>query len=258
MPSSVLSLQRFGSGAPARAVATTLIAALILSGCATASQRAAKEQCSSPTSALSAAEMQLCKDADTFNDTVAGGAVAGAVAGLLIGALAGAMTGDSRNIARGALIGGVAGGIAGGVDGYITAKAQEQSNNRMRMVDAMTRDVEADNRKLKGLVASSSKVLEDSRTRLAQTSAEYKAGKATVAQLEGERTRLENNKALMESSLENLRKRRDNYKVASAKVGGNGVSTTDFDRKIEELNTQIAQLEQNVGGMNAALTISKV
>lgn len=255
MTTRTLSLTTLSTGRRARVIATALAGSLVLSACATTGGGSAA-QCSSPTAQLSAAEQQLCKDAQVFNETVAGGAAVGAVAGILVGALAGAMTGDSRNIAKGAIIGGVAGGIAGGVDGYITAKAQESGNNRVRMVEAMTRDVDADNKRLKSLVASSNQVLADSRGRLERTTAEYKSGKATLAQLEGERKRLEDNRSLMESSLDTLRKKRDTYQEASAKMGGKG--TAEFDGKIKELNTQIAKLEENVSGMNAALTISKV
>ncbi|WP_049976222.1 hypothetical protein [Azospirillum sp. B506] len=258
MTSHTLSLTRLTTGRASRAVAVALAGSLALSACATSGNSTASAQCSSNTAQLSAAEMQLCKDSQVFNETVAGGAAAGAVAGILVGALVGAMTGDARNIAKGAVIGGVAGGIAGGVDGYITAKAQESGNNRVRMVEAMTRDVDADNTRLKALVNSSNQVLSDSRTRLERTTAEYKSGKTSLAQLESERTRLENNRSLMESSLESLRKKRDTYQEASQKFSGEGSASAQFDAKIKVLNTQIAQLEQNVSGMNAALTISKV
>ncbi|MBK4718461.1 hypothetical protein JJL56_06235 [Azospirillum sp. YIM DDC1] len=258
MASHTASRPHLTTGRAGRAIAVGLAGSLLLSACATTGNSTASGQCSSSTAQLSAAEMQLCKDSQVFNETVAGGAAAGALAGILVGALAGALTGDSRNIAKGALIGGVAGGIAGGVDGYITAKAQESGNNRVRMVEAMTRDVDADNTRLKALVNSSNQVLADSRSRLERTTAEYKSGKTSLANLESERKRLEDNRGLMQASLESLRKKRDNYQEASLQMASNGASTTQFNSKISELNTQIAQLEENVSGMNAALTISKV
>nr|WP_137115642.1 hypothetical protein [Azospirillum argentinense] len=259
MASHTASLPHLTTGRAGRAIAVALAGSLLLSACATTGNgTASSSQCSSSTAQLSAAEMQLCKDSQVFNETVAGGAATGALAGILVGALAGALTGDSRNIAKGALIGGVAGGIAGGVDGYITAKAQESGNNRVRMVEAMTRDVDADNTRLKALVNSSNQVLADSRARLERTTTEYRSGKTSLANLESERKRLESNRELMVSSLESLRKKRDNYQETSQKMASSGVSTAQFNSKISELNTQIAQLEENVSGMNAALTISKV
>src|SRR3546814_10405162 len=92
-----------------------------------------------------------------------GGAATGAVIGAVLGALLGAASGKGEDIARGALIGAAAGGVLGGVDGYVTAKAQENSNNQVRMLNSMAEDVRTDNQRLERIVANSDQVLADSK-----------------------------------------------------------------------------------------------
>lgn len=245
-----------------RSAALVLAASLAVSGCATSgggtNTAGGDDYCNPNNPRLTPAERQMCADAaTTFNETVAGGAITGALAGAAIGALAGLMTGNSRDVARGALIGAAAGGIAGGVDGYITAKAQETGNNRTMMLNSMTTDVEQQNEKLKKLVASSRRVLEDSQQRYAKLNADQKAGRATAEQVAGERQRIEGNRDRLVSWLGKAKEERDKYVQASAQMRQQGNSTATLDRQIKDMNTQIAQLESNISGMNSAMQIRR-
>jgi hypothetical protein len=202
---------------------------------------------------LTPAEIQMRAEADQFNETVAGGAATGALVGAVLGALLGATSRDRGAIARGAAIGAVGGGVLGGMDGYMTAKRQEASRNQVRVIDAVTRDVQADNQRLQGLVASSTKVLEDGRARLAQLSQEARTNAAARDQLRRERVELQQNAKAVQTSIDALRQRQRSYAEAA---GRSGQSSANLDQEIGRLDRQIGQLEANLQGMNSALSLS--
>ena len=196
-----------------------------------------------------------------FNETVAGGAATGAVVGAVVLGLLGAMSNPddpAKGAVQGAAIGAVAGGIIGGVDGYLTAKAREQSNDNVRMTNAMAEDVRRDNERLARLVSSSSAVLAESRQRLEELKDQAGKSQVSIAEVNAQRARYERNRDTMQTALDELRKRRDNYAEASSQMQARGAGTAKLDAQISALNGQIAQLESNVAGMNSALTVTKV
>ena len=153
---------RSGRTAGVRAAAVVLcVCNISLSGCASVGAEDESE--------LTPAEQQMLAEFREFNETVAGGAVAGAVVGAVVLGVLGALSNPddpARGAVQGAAIGAVAGGIIGGVDGYLTAKAREQSNDTVRMTNAMAEDVRRDNERLARLVNSSDTVLAELRQRL--------------------------------------------------------------------------------------------
>ncbi|MGE0095572.1 MAG: hypothetical protein AB7T40_13550 [Alphaproteobacteria bacterium] len=210
---------------------------------------------------LTPAEKQLRSESSEFAETVAGGAIFGAILGAMAMAALGAL-GNPGNAgagaAQGAIMGAAIGGIMGGVDGYLTAKQRENANNNIRMTNAMAEDVRKDNERLERLVKSSNEVLAESRTQLEDIKSQVEQNQKTVAQADAERQRYEKNRDAMQTALNDLQKRRDNYAQAATKMRSRGARTADLDRQIESLNKQIEQLEQNVGAMNNALAVTKV
>lgn len=216
---------------------------------------------SEPEVELTPAEKQLRDEADEFNETVAGGAIFGAILGAMALAALGALANPNnpgQGAATGAIMGGIAGGIMGGVDGYVTAKQRESSNNSIRMTNSMAEDVRKDNERLERLVKSSNEVLAESRTQLEDLKAQAEQNKKSVAEVNAERVRYEKNRDAMQSALNDLQKRRDNYAQAATKMRSRGARTIELDRQIETLNKQIEQLESNVGAMNSTLAVTKV
>lgn len=213
------------------------------------------------TSTLTPAEKQLRSDAGEFAETVAGGAIFGAILGAMALAALGAL-GNPNNpgagAASGAIMGAAIGGIMGGVDGYVTAKQRQNANNNIRMINSMAEDVRKDNERLERLVKSSNEVLNESRTQLEEIKSQVEQNQKSVAEAEAERTRYEKNRDAMQTALNDLQKRRDNYAQAATKMRSRGARTADLDRQIEMLNRQIEQLEKNVGDMNSALAVTKV
>jgi hypothetical protein len=157
---------------------------------------------------MTADEEQLRKEANTFNTTVVEGSLLGAGLGILAGVLIGATTGRVENMVKYGAVGGVTGGVLGGVDGYMVAKQQEAGNNRIRMIRSMTRDVEADNEKLHALVESSNRILEDSKRQLADINQQVETKTANLAEARATKSRVEQNRNVMQSSLDSLKKRR--------------------------------------------------
>ena len=210
---------------------------------------------------LTPAEKQLRSDSSEFAETVAGGAIFGAILGAMAMAALGAL-GNPGNAAagaaRGAIMGAAIGGIMGGVDGYLTAKQRESANNNIRMTNSMAEDVRKDNERLERLVKSSNDVLADSRMQLADIKSQVDQNQKTVAQADAERQRYEKNRDAMQTALNDLQRRRDNYAQAATKMRSRGARTADLDRQIDSLNKQIEQLEKNVGAMNNALAVTKV
>lgn len=249
-----------GTGQPRgnrKALALLLACAMTVSACASTGVGIEDTGASSDPHAppMTAAEEQLRREANTFNTTVAQGSLLGAGLGILAGVLIGATTGRVENMVKYGAVGGIAGGVLGGVDGYTVAKQQEAGNNRIRMIQSMTRDVEADNQKLQALVESSNRILEDSKRQLAEMNEQVEARTASLAEARATKSRVEQNRNVMQSSLDGLKKRRDTYQKAAARTGGD---TRELDAQIQRLSGQIAELERNVVAMNQALAVSRV
>ena len=241
-----------------KGLSLVLAATVMLSACTTTGGPADYGSSSVPSGSgapMSPDEAQMRDEANTFNTTVAEGSLLGAGLGILAGVLIGATTGRVENMVKYGAIGGVAGGVMGGVDGYMVAKQQESGNNKVRMIQSMTHDVQQDNIKLQALVDSSNRVLADSEQRLAAINKQVEQKTATLAEARAEKARVEQNRDVMKASLDSLKKRRDTYQKAAAKTSGD---TRQLDQEIQRLNQQIAELERNVVAMNAALSVSKV
>lgn len=236
-----------------RTTASLLIAALALSACQTTGEASSRP--------LTPAEQQLRAEADTFNETVAGGVVTGVVVGALLGVLVGAASGGKNRgqaMATGAAVGAAAGGVLGGVDGYMTAKAQENANNKVRMLNAMTEDAKKDTDRLKRLVASSEQVLADSKSRLESIKNDVAAKRLTVAQANAERSTIVENQALLQKTLETSVEKRNSYKETSNRMKAQGGNTAEMDAQIAIMEKEVQELEANVSSLNSALEVTRV
>lgn len=203
------------------------------------------------------AEARMREDSGRFNATVLGGTVAGCGIGAVVAGLGCKLTGgDSRKVRNCALAGCVVLGAAGAADGYHTAKQQQASRDRVRTTQAMAADVRQDNQKIQAFLESSNKVLADSRTRLKQIDAQVAARRITADQAASERRRIEQNRDLMQSTLDEMKQSRDVYREAAKKEPSGGGSR-DLDSELNQMNQKIASLERNVRAMNAALGVTR-
>ncbi len=237
-----------------RSTASVMVLAIGLAGCQTTGSPSDVKTSSAPTTS----EEQLRQDAGVFNETVGGGAAVGALIGGLLGVALGAASGDSKNMVRYGLAGAAAGGIMGGVDGYMTAKAQENANNQVRMLASIKMDVEKDNNRLRQLLKSSSSVLAESKEKLNKIKEDVQLKKITLAQAEVERQNVQKNHALMANAVKGLAERRDHYQEASNKIKSNGGDTRQLDSEINQLQQQVSTLENMVSSLNTALEVTRV
>lgn len=243
---------------PGRTMTAALVAAsLALSGCQ--GQMPFRNMLGGSTGATdSPHEVQLKEDADRFNSTVLGGTVAGCAVGAVISALGCKLSGSDAHRVRGcALAGCVVLGAAGAADGYYTAKQQQASRDRVRTTNAIAADVRQDNEKIQSFLASSSKVLADSRARLRQIEAQTAARRISADEAARERRKIEQNRDLMQSTLDDMKKSRDVYRDSARKAEAASGANRDLDREIGQMNQKIGALEHNVREMNAALSVTR-
>lgn len=241
------------------ATAFVVATSLALAGCQTTGTGTRDAATAAQPANLTPAELQLRDEANKFNETVAGGIVTGLIIGGILGALAGSASGNNRDsVLAGALIGAAAGGILGGVDGYMTAKAQENANNKVRMLNAMADDVRKDNETLKRQVATAEQVLADSKAQLDQIKQDVATKKMTVDQANAERVKIEENRALLQTLVNNGNKKLANYRDAARKMRAQGGNTANMDAQIAQLEGEVAKMEQSVRGLNSALEVTRV
>ncbi|WP_416896963.1 MAG: hypothetical protein ACMVY4_15810 [Minwuia sp.] len=200
---------------------------------------------------LTPEERALREDAEVFNETVFGGAATGAViAGGLcaLGALLGNNGGNA--LGRCAIMAGV-GGAIGAIDGYMVAKRQEAARKQVREIDLVTEEIEAKNVKLRRLVDSSRRVVDQNRQRLEEVRIKVAANAAREDELRREKDRLEANIDVMDDTLENLRDERDNYEEVVRELRAGGQNTAQLEAQIGEMNQQIAALERERNELEA-------
>ncbi|WP_417513565.1 hypothetical protein [Minwuia sp.] len=191
---------------------------------------------------LTPEERALRKDAEIFNETVFGGAATGAA---LLGGLCvvGALLGNNNSLGRCAVLAGV-GAAVGAVDGYLVAKRQEAARKQVREIDLVTQEMEEKNVKLRRLVATSKKVVEQNRERIRDVQIKVAQNQARQDELRIEKERLESNIDVMDETIASLKKERENYQDVADDLTNEGRNTTALRQEISEMNQQIAALER--------------
>jgi chromosome segregation ATPase len=197
---------------------------------------------------MTPSQRQLCQDNATFNQTIWGGAIIGSVAGAALGAIACALA--HKNVALCAAGGAVVGGAVGSFDGYMTAKNQEAARQKIRTIDAVTADIRAENDKLRQSVAAAQAVVRDNSAKLAQMDAQRRANQLDLDQARAQRARIEHDKQNLDSLVNSLEQREQNYRDAGAKTQQ---SSPDYNAQIRTMETQIAQLRQQRDILNNAI-----
>ncbi len=191
---------------------------------------------------LTPEERRLRDQAAVFNETVFGGAVAGAA---LLGGLCflGALFNNGQGLAECAVRAGI-GAAIGAVDGYLIAKRQEAADRQVAEIDLVTRELEQKNRDLERLVATSKRVVDQNRERIRDVQLKVAQKKVRFEQLEFERQHLQSNIDQMNGTISNLIRERDNYREVAQQLGNEGRDTSALQTQIREMETRIAQLEQ--------------
>ena len=204
---------------------------------------------------LSPAEKKMREQADTFNQTMAEGALVGCLAGTIIGALA-----SNRHHGSGAAIGCGAGAAMGGAAGYAVASKQESYANEEARLNAKTAEVKADNQRLAGLIDTSRTVTASDKAEIESLDKKIAAGKITAEKAKVKIAKVDDNIKYLTQTVASLKKRQEEYQLArdqSAKEAGPR-ATASMDAEIGTLKTQIATLEKDLDGLMARRKISRV
>ncbi|MDA0704487.1 MAG: hypothetical protein O3A96_14815 [Proteobacteria bacterium] len=233
-----------------------LSAALVAAGCQTAGD-SGRSTLFGDSAPLTPAEQQMRNDADVFNETVFGGAVAGMAMGGLFCAMSLLLGSNQNNMAVCATAIGV-GAALGAIDGYMVATRQEAARRQVREIDVVTEDIEQSNAKLRKLVASSQKVVEQNRERINEVTLKVAQNQARAEELTLEQARLDDNIAVMSGTLENLREERDGYVEVAGELASQGQDTTRLRAQLVEMNRQIAALEQERDALENINRASKI
>jgi pyruvate/2-oxoglutarate dehydrogenase complex dihydrolipoamide dehydrogenase (E3) component len=203
----------------------------------------------------SSAEAQMREDSIKFSATVIGGAAAGCAIGAVVSALGCKVSGSDSHKSRQC-----AGGLRGAgrrrpADGYYVAKAAA-SRDKVRETMRRRRHRQ-DNQRIQAFLDSSSVVVAESRARLARIHADTASRKLTADQAAGERRKIEQNRDLMQNTLDEMKKSRDVYVGAAKQASSAQGSNRNLDSEIRQMNQKIAALERSVRIMNTALSVSR-
>jgi hypothetical protein len=206
---------------------------------------------------LTPEERALREEADVFNETVFGGAATGA---LLLGGLcvASALLGGGNNMGRCAILAGV-GAAAGALDGYLIAKRQESSRTKVREIDLVTQDVEADNRKIEQVNDRARRVRDQNLERIREAEAKRRSQQISAEQLATERRRLQSNIDFLQDTIDKLEERRNKYHEAAQSLSAQGSgSTAELQTKIEEQTRKIQTLKQMKRDLEKANEVKRI
>ena len=214
---------------------------VVLTGCQTAGDSGQTSLFGS-SAPLTPAEQAMREDADVFNETVFGGAATGAALGGDFCAMSLLLGSNQNGIATCAAAIGV-GAAIGAVDGYMVATRQEAARRQVRQIDLVTQDIEQSNARLRKLVASSQKVVEQNRERINEVKIKVAQNQARAEELTREQARLDDNISVMSDTLGNLRDERDGYVEVAGELGAQGQDTTRLREQVREMNRQIEALE---------------
>jgi len=222
-----------------------LATALMLGACTTTGNDTARTP----------AEQRMHEQAQTFNTTIAEGALTGCVVGALIGILA-----SNRHQGSGAAIGCGAGAAVGGATGYMVASTQEKYANEEARLDAMTADLKTDNQRLAGLIESSRQVIASDKAALDALDKKIAANKISASQARAEMAKVDDNIAYLKKTVANLKEREQEYQTARNKAAAkaSAAKTAEVDAEIATLQTQIATLEKDLDGLVTRRKISRV
>ncbi len=217
---------------------------MALSGCATTSNKN-----------LTPEEIKMREQANTYNQTIAEGALVGCAAGALIGAL----VASKNDRLAGAAIGCGAGGLVGGGAGAYVANKQENYANKEDQINAMIEDVRLENKKLGELNASVRQVVAQDKARINQIDADLASGAITMKEAKNRIASVDENTKYIDNTLTELRKRRDTYDNAAYEIGiVNKKQSREMTAEITKLEAQIAQMEAERNALVERRTVSRV
>lgn len=230
-------------------IAAAMVLALALPACQTTGSSDSSSggifgTSSQSDSNLTPAERRLRADNDVFNETIFGGAVSGAVKGAIIGGIFGLLSGDLKQAGRGAAIGAGVGAVAGTIDGYLVAVRQEAARKRVREIEVVADEVEAENARIEQSIQNMDIVIAQTRRDIELARADHAAGRISLQELRNREVRARRNVDAMDDLLASMEKRTDQYDDVTDQIQRDGVNTAEVDREIDETKRLLASRKE--------------
>ena len=218
-----------------RAVASALSFALLLSACQGGGIAGANA------AALSPQQQQLRQQSERWNRTVLTGAGVGALGGAGLGALA-----DRRNPGRGALIGATAGLIAGALAGAGVAGRNLEFENRELSAGQRIEAAQQISQNLNNAAATSERVANENRQKLAQLDRRFRSGQITAAHYRSETSAMQQDAEVMRKTAGDARNARERLLESSRQV-------PQLINEESKIDSAQRRLESSASDLEAAL-----
>lgn len=196
---------------------------------------------------LTADEQRLQELTDSYNGTIATGAIAGCLAGGIIGAL----VSGKNNRGAGAGIGCAAGGALGAGTGVAVANANERAALTEDSLRRQIAEAQAFNSSLDQSIVSSRTLVRDAQARLDSLKVSVTRGTATRQQLQDAMNDSAGTLHIMEGNLEAAIKKRNDYARMAQQV-------PQLQSQIREMDGKIMSIQRDCDIMRQSMTISPV
>ncbi|HHJ16969.1 MAG TPA: hypothetical protein ENJ80_09760 [Gammaproteobacteria bacterium] len=191
---------------------------------------------------MTASEQKLREEGKSINTS---GLQACLISAGAVGTATYLLTGDKGKAIGGAI---VACGVGVGANYYLQNKRQQYANGEQRL-QAMIEDVRKDNARLSRIIQSAGEVVAEDRQRIDEIDKAYRAKQITLEQAQEKMRSVDDNKAYLEQTLANLRKREEEWKQVAEderKQQPNSKKMVEMDKEIGKLQEQIASLEEDL------------
>lgn len=220
---------------PARATAAALSLALLLTACQ--SQGGSTGMNAPPYAALSPQQQQLRQQSQRWNRTTLTGAGFGALSGAALGASVG------NNRGEGALIGALAGLVLGTLAGATVAGRNLGFENRELSAHQRIEDARQVSQNLENAAATSERVANENRQKLAQLDRRFQSGLITSAQYQSEIGSIRQDAEVMRKTAKDAREARERLLASSRQVPQLLTEESKIDSAQRRLETSASDLE---------------
>lgn len=226
-----------GRKRPTRATAAALSLALLLPACQ--SQGGWTMGASPYASSLSPQQQQLRQQSQRWNRTTLTGAGVGALSGAALGAAAG----GGGNRGEGALIGALAGLALGALAGSTVAGRNLGFENRELHAYQRLEAARQISRNLETAAATSERVANENRQKLAQFDRRLQSGQITTAQYQSEIRSMQQDAEVMRKTAKDARDARERLLASSRQVPQLLTEESKIDSAQRRLETSASDLE---------------
>jgi predicted RNase H-like nuclease (RuvC/YqgF family) len=202
---------------------------------------------------LSPSERQLREQTSVFGNSYVQSCVATG-AGLAL--LTYVLSGENRG-RRSAMAFAAGCGIGMGVNSYVQQRRGQYRNNEQRM-NAYIADLRKSNRHLQQLLATSARVREQDRQRIAEIDRAYFDRSISGAEAERRMDRVRSNRDHLRETLDALLEKQADWERISRIERNSGVNTRRLDEEIARLRQQVASLETELDLMDQEISATPV